>query len=191
MGKVGPTPAARRALSTSRRARSATGVRPAACAAPVTRLRAVLDASTMTVAPPRRAPLVVRADVPRREVPVERFAVPLLAADERREVPLLPAPELLAVERLGALRLLVERFAVERLPEERDDDEPRDDELRPDFGCGMNLSPWSDARDAIAEDKRASSRVSRPAARAAPSGRGGDSRPDPRFAGGGRRALRP
>jgi hypothetical protein len=62
----------------------------------------------------------------------------------------------LAVERLGVLLLPVERFAVERLPEERDDDEPRDDELRLDFGCGMNLSPSSDARHAIAADKGAS-----------------------------------
>jgi hypothetical protein len=107
--------------------------------------------------PPRRAPLVLRApDVPRRDVPVERFAVerfvvpPLLAADERRDVPLLAAPERLAGERFDALLLPVERFAVERLPEERDDDEPRDDELRLDFGCGMNLSPSSDARHAIA-----------------------------------------
>jgi hypothetical protein len=125
--------------------------------------------------PPRRAPLVLRAEVPRRDVPVERFAVerlavpllaaverfvvPLLGADERREVPLLAALERLAVERLGVLLLPAERLAVERLPEERDDDEPRDDEPRLDFGCGMNLSPSSDARHAIAEDKRASFRA--------------------------------
>jgi hypothetical protein len=107
-------------------------------------------------APPRRAPLVLRADVPRRDVPVERFAVerlavPLFAAVERFVVPLLAALERLAGERFDALLLPVERFAVERLPEERDDDEPRDDELGLDFGCGMNLSPSSDARHAIAE----------------------------------------
>jgi hypothetical protein len=121
--------------------------------------------------PPRRAPLVLRADVPRRDVPVERFAVPLLAAverfavallaaAERRELPLLAALERLAGERFDVLLVPAGRFAVERLPEERDDDEPRDDELRVDFGCGMNFSPSSDARDAIAEDKRASLRAS-------------------------------